>query len=604
MKYSLLLGCTLALAICADMAAAQTVRNVADLQNIARASTVKIKLQKNGTVGSGVIIDRAVSPKGNLYTLVTNRHVVCGDAGSGCAELPTGESYSLNLVDGQSFRVNRKDIKLLSGGLDLAVVQFRSNRKYTMASVADTGSLQASDLVYTAGFPDGKPSLVFGVGKVLAAVNKRLVGDAGGYSIIYDAKTLPGMSGGGVFNVKGQLVAIHGYGDRYKPGTDLNNARINTKIGYNRGIPVRWLVQGLDEFGIKLNTRSSSMNIRAASLVNPATADEYYIAGFNKYVEPGDNILAGKRQAIQLFSMATKVKPKYANAYFARGYVYTQIQDWQKGIDDFNQALTIDPTLVEVYYNRGIPKTELGDLQGALADYNQSISISPEFADAYHNRGHVKRDLKDFKGALNDFSKAITLNPTFTEAYFNRGNLRYLLKDTSGAMTDFNQAIVLNPQDGRFYVNRGGLKYTLGDSKGAINDLNKSIVLNPKDLIAYYTRGQIRKQLKDLKGAIEDFSQVIVLNPQDANAYYNRASAKNGLNDFQGAVNDFNQVLLLTPQAADAYYSRGLIKVSALNDREGGIKDLRQAVKLSREQRQDQILQSAIKQLRKLGVTD
>jgi tetratricopeptide (TPR) repeat protein len=603
MKYLLLLGSTLAFVTFVDAATAQTVRNVADLQNIARASSIKIKLQKNGSVGSGVIIDRSTSPNGSLYTLVTNRHVVCGAAGSGCTTLPASESYSLNLVDGQSYRVNSKDIKLLSGDVDLAIVRFRSNRKYAVVSIADAGSLQASSLVYTAGFPDQQSSLIFGVGKVLAAVNKRLVGDAGGYGIIYDAKTLPGMSGGGVFNIKGQLVAIHGYGDRYKPGTDLNNSRINTKIGYNRGIPARWLVQGLDEFGIKLNSRSATAINRTVGVDNPVTADEYYIAGFNRYVEPGDDILAGKRQAVRLFSEAIKLNPKYANAYFSRGYVHTQIQDWQKGVDDFNQALALDPNLKEVYYNRGIPLFELQDFKGALSDYNQAISISPNFPEAYHNRGYTKQNLQDFQGALRDFSKAIALNSAFTEAYFNRGNLRIRLNDRSGAIADFNRAIDLNPQDGRFYVNRGSLKYILGDANAAINDLNKSIVLNPKDFVAYYTRGQIRKELKDFEAAISDFSRVIALNPQDADAYYNRAGVKDRLQDFQGAVNDFNQVIVLSPQAADAYYRRGLIKAISLNDRTGGIKDLRQAVKLSREQRKEKILQAAIDQLRKLGVT-
>jgi hypothetical protein len=41
-----------------------------------------------------------------------------------------------------------------------------------------------------------------------------------------------------------------------------------------------------------------------------------------------------------------------------------------------------------------------------------------------------------------------------------------------------------------------------------------------------------------------------------------------------------------------------------MNDRAGAIQDLRQAVKLSREQRREPILQAAIDRLRKLGVTD
>jgi hypothetical protein len=40
------------------------------------------------------------------------------------------------------------------------------------------------------------------------------------------------------------LVAIHGVGDQYQQNTVLNNtSRLNNKIGCNREIPVRWLVQ-------------------------------------------------------------------------------------------------------------------------------------------------------------------------------------------------------------------------------------------------------------------------------------------------------------------------------------------------------------------------
>jgi hypothetical protein len=86
-----------------------------------------------------------------------------------------------------------------------------------------------------------------GEGSTVAVVNKRLSSDKGGYTVIYNAPTLPGMSGGGVFNKAGQLVAIHGVGDQYTANTGVErqisgssgiaNRPIGSKISYNRGIP-------------------------------------------------------------------------------------------------------------------------------------------------------------------------------------------------------------------------------------------------------------------------------------------------------------------------------------------------------------------------------
>lgn len=49
-------------------------KSAAEVQAIARAVTVEIRLQADSSVGSGII----VAHQGDLYTIATNRHVVCG----------------------------------------------------------------------------------------------------------------------------------------------------------------------------------------------------------------------------------------------------------------------------------------------------------------------------------------------------------------------------------------------------------------------------------------------------------------------------------------------------------------------------------------------
>jgi Trypsin-like peptidase domain len=109
--------------------------SVSEVEAIAKAVVVEIKLQQKGSVGSGVILSR----NGDIYTLVTNAHVVCGN--QRCSKLPSEESYSLGLADGQQYRVRASSIRLLGSDLDLAIIQFRSNRNYAVAKLAATGSL-------------------------------------------------------------------------------------------------------------------------------------------------------------------------------------------------------------------------------------------------------------------------------------------------------------------------------------------------------------------------------------------------------------------------------------------------------------------------------
>jgi tetratricopeptide (TPR) repeat protein len=534
-------------ALVQPMAAA---KSASEVESIARAVTVEIKFKFRDNdgqileeVGSGTIIDRLASPEGNrkddLYTLVTNKHVVCG--GHTCSKLPPVESYNLGLADGQQYSIRGSNIKLLRDGLDLAIIQFRSNRNYAVAKVSTTGSLKVDDEVYTAGFPWQQPGFTFGRGETIAAVNKRLTGDNGGYTIIYNAFTLPGMSGGGVFDGSGQLVAIHGQGDTFKENTLIDDqSRVYSKIGYNRGIPVRWLVQNLAELGINLGTARSISGIRAARPQVPATADEYFISGFNKFVAPGDNVVAGKKQAIQEFSAAIRLNPKYQYAYFMRAFMYEQVQEFQKSLADYNKAILINPKYSEAYYNRAnLKKDKLNDIQGALADYNKAIELRPTMFQAYNNRAVLRyRRLNDVPGALADYNKAIEINPKYANAYMGRANLQYeKLNNLSDALSDYNKAIEINPRYAKAYSNRGSLKF-------------------------------------------------------------------DKLNDVQGGLADLNQAIILNPQLSEAYINRGFLKAYKLNDRPGAIQDFRQAARLFREQGNTQNYQLAIKNLQVLGATE
>jgi S1-C subfamily serine protease len=324
-----------ALLVMTPLALVQTVaaKSAREVEQIAKASTVSIKLQNIDRVGSGIIIHR----QGNLYTLVTNRHVICGEPS--CNNVSKTEVHNLNTADGQKYQANQAAIKLLGNEVDLAIVQFRSDRTYPVVKVGS--GLQATDTVFTAGFPLEGQEFTLGEGKVIAAVNKRLQGDKGGYSIIYDALTLPGMSGGGVFNDKGELVAIHGIGDRYTAGTDTEaDWRIGDKLGFNRGIPVRWLVQGLGSLGININRATLS---EISKPVAPNKADEYFIAGFNKFVDPGEQVSAGKKQALQYFTKSIQLNSRYTYAYLLRGLVYLQTQEYKLSLADFDQAIALNP---------------------------------------------------------------------------------------------------------------------------------------------------------------------------------------------------------------------------------------------------------------------
>jgi tetratricopeptide (TPR) repeat protein len=467
MKPLFVIGCTLALVSVADLVSAKSAKEV---EAIARSTTVEIKLRQKGEVGSGVIIDQ----QGDLYTVATNRHVVCGAGNATCTKVPTEETFDLGLVGGQRVAVKSAMIKVVGKDLDLAIIQFRSSRKHAVAQI-DASSLKFNETVFTAGFPFDKPGFTFGQGLTHAVVNKRINGDKGGYSIIYDALTLPGMSGGGVFNSNGQLVAIHGQGDRYAPGTQLvDTFRLGTKTGFNRGIPVRWLVQSLGEIGLNIGGK----RVAVPPVSTKATADEYFIMAFNRLSNPGNDANGSARQAIKEFGQAIQLNPKYGIAYFMRATTYTLVGDYEQALQDFSQAIAIDPQDPDNYLVRArLRHDNLFDKKGALADYNQAIALNPRYVLAYNERGRLREYLHDQPGAMADYNQAIAINPKAATAYANRANIKRSLGDKKGALADYNQALVLSPKWASLYFNRAGLKVGMKDEVGAIADYRQAVRL-------------------------------------------------------------------------------------------------------------------------------
>ena len=509
---------------------------------IAKAITVRIE---GATQGSGVLVKK----EGNRYTVLTAWHVVSGNR--------SGEEVGIYTPDGKQHQLEQGSIQRL-GEVDMAVLTFSSPGTYEVASIGDIRKVKHDQPIFVAGFPlNNSQNLRYEKGEVVANAD---VGIDQGYQLLYDNKTESGMSGGVLLNADGELVGLHGRGEKNEKESTARE--MTMKTGINQGVPITYynLFASGDPVVIAKTTAS--------------TADDYLAQAKASQSKKGR-----EQTVIKLTTQALALRSS-VKGYFLRAYAKHDIKDYQGAIADYSKAIEINPQHVLAYNNRGNSRQKSNDYQGSFDDHNKAIAINPKYAPGYLNRGNTKQELKDFLGAITDYNKAIEINAQYVLAYNNRGNAKTELGDHQGGIADFNKAIDINPQFADAYSNRGISKRDLGDIQGSIVDYNKALAIDPNSEISYSNRGISKRDLGDVHGAIVDYNKAITINPQYAPAYNNRGYAKYTSKDYQGAIADYNKAIEIDPKYATAYNNRGWSKYLQ-GDFQDALKDANKALAIN-----------------------
>jgi tetratricopeptide (TPR) repeat protein len=483
----------------------------AEVGKTAQAIAVQIEPIGGKNIGSGTILQK----QGDIYTVLTAAHV-----------LRSGKKFKITTADGRSYQSIEGSQRQANSNLDLAVLSFRSSNNYSLAKLGSSQTLSSGMPVYVAGFPAATTTINAGVfnftkGEVSANASKA---NQKGYSLIYSNPTLPGMSGGPVLNDRGELVAIHGQGDRSDDGQ---------KTGFNLGIVIERSQSLVKDLGVL-------KDVKPLARSNNLKPDDYLLSGNDKFDRGNyQGALADYNQAIQL-------NPKYAEAYNNRGNLRTRLRDARGALADYNRAISLRPNSNLAYLNRGVLKdSQLNDYKGALADYDKCLSFDPQDYLVYNNRGLIKDEkLNDVQGALADYNQAITLNPRSALAYNNRGNLqRQKLQNVNAALADYQAAIKLAPRSPMAYYNRADLNYFSGDRTAAVQDFTTISTLPSNDWLVPIAQGMVELEQGRFTAALNLFNKAGTQGADSLDRYKYRGLAYSKLGNRKAAIADWQKAL-------------------------------------------------------------
>jgi serine/threonine protein kinase len=140
--------------------------------------------------------------------------------------------------------------------------------------------------------------------------------------------------------------------------------------------------------------------------------------------------------ALESFTKAIGLRPKFAPAYFSRGVAHQNLEQNELAIQDFAEAVHLAPGMAPAYTGRGLCLVRLKRDPDALLDFQHALELKPDLAPALRGRAGIYLRREQYRMALADFDAAIKTNPQFVPAYFNRARVREALGDLRGAADD------------------------------------------------------------------------------------------------------------------------------------------------------------------------
>ncbi len=540
-----------------------------DVDKIAQEITVLIPNANPDNIGSGVII----AQKGNIYYVLTADHVIWNRR-----EKKLKDKLEIVTPDNQRYAINISKAKRMPG-VDLAVVQFTSNQKYRVATLANYSLNTKVQKVFVSGFPGNKQQnknkphriltagilrqpelirlntyLIFKYQSSLIPVQKQTV-LSDGYDLLYSNITKGGMSGGAVLDTQGRVIGIHGRAEGEElQSLDLVDGKIN--LGSSSGIPIKTFLNLVEQAGI-----DSDLKVETTA---PATLKKSEEDVISEYLLPLDEVPKNSDDEISWLNYANQLwrSQKYAEAI--------------KAVD---KAISKKPDFYQAWYFNGMIFTSEKKYPESIAAFDKALKINPNFAQAWKLRGRVLLTLDKYSEALASFDKAIALSPNQFDLYFFRGSSLSSLNRVSETIEAYTQAIKIYP-DFKFSYNSRGLSYmNLQKYQQAIDDFTQAIQLDPKNADYYQSRGLAYSLFNKHQQAIDDFTQAIQFDPKNADYYESRGHAYSGLKNYQEAITDFTKAIQLDPKNAQYYNARGL-QYGSLEDYKKAIEDITEAIRL------------------------
>lgn len=503
-----------------------------------KAKELTLLIEGPASSGSGVLIQK----EGNKYVVATAWHVI--------KNAKDGEELTAKTYDG---KIHKLDIETGTKikDVDLATIKFTSNKKYNIAIGGRKEKARTGKRVYVSGYPlatTAVPTQLLRTleGKVISNTSTFI---PNGYQLLYTNPTLPGMSGGPVFDEQGGLAGIHGQAEIDSALTQREG--VSVKTGTNQAIPISYLQLFKSETEIQIDPNEEIANsyIARASNMRRKMAEHYSQLTIKEFRDTrgGEENPVNKallEESINLLTKAIEAKES-SYAYYLRAMYrinkredsnwYSLGQMTKSSREDLEKAIELDQTNAAAI-------ALLAVSAGVEMDWDKAREIEDEVMKKHFPKWYDK-SLSDFErrgiGIKTEDARRVIIESS--------EEIDKMVLDMNPNLLDIEKAIDLDPYKVETYLSYAGILYVTNRKRWIIDVLEKGIKHNPNSAILHFEKGQqyYLSGLDDMhfSKALKAYDQAIKLDPSRPRYYEWRGKLYDRRKEYSKAIEDFEMAV-------------------------------------------------------------
>jgi TolB-like protein/Flp pilus assembly protein TadD/predicted Ser/Thr protein kinase len=249
-------------------------------------------------------------------------------------------------------------------------------------------------------------------------------------------------------------------------------------------------------------------------------AYEYYLRGRRLFHAAKRN----QDEAIQMFTRATELDPRYALAYCG----LADCHSWR-------------------YLYHKAAETVLAEAEKAS---RMAIELQPNLAEAHASLGLAVSLRKAYDEAEREFARAISLDPKNFEAHYFYGRTCFSRGDFAGAAREFEECARVRLEDFQSELLLADVYRSLKADqpyrdalKNGVARVERHLALNPTDARAWYMGGGAWIQLGETEKGEQWVLRATELDPESVGTLYNAACAFAQLGKVERAIDFLESAL-------------------------------------------------------------